>query len=204
MGAWVPRKDGRWVPCPTCSLWGLIRPAPDAGHHRGRMVSIVLAYTHTHIHPREGGPVCKPHEVYLDLVCAAQGTGQETVTQFLRFAKDQLGRRAVRIYAVTALRGYWLEKFQFQQAESVLLRDGRCVLDDYGPRSYCFEEEGGWNPTWRMCKVLQPAPPRGYVPPREAIDPEGAAGVRGRPSRGRHTSDRFQSPPPHHRRPRTK
>ena len=150
-----------------------------------------------------------------DLVCAVHGCGQETVQRFLRFAADHLRRRAVRIHAVTALRGWWLNTFHFHQAESVLLRDGRCVLADYGPRSYRFEAANGWNPTWRMCRILQAAAPRGYVAPREATDPQGAArdpppagsssarraGGDGRRSSGtadaprtRRAPDRFQSP----------
>ena len=144
------------------------------GRLRQKLVAIIMGYGTEYVHPDEGRPICKPHELYVDVVCAYPDPprmAEASMRAFQRVVTTKLNMRALRLYATSGSRRYWTERFGYQQAETFVTKDGTCEYGDYGPQHYAYELKQGLNPTWRMTLVLQHKPPVHYRAPLEARDP---------------------------------
>lgn len=95
---------------------------------RGRVVGFLLGLTSsflTTLDGRPARPVCRPDELYLDVVCAdpeMRGAGWAMIHRFYRKAQ-QNGKKAIRLYATEKAQAYW-EKHGFLQCEKACTRSG--------------------------------------------------------------------------------
>lgn len=124
---------------------------------RGRaLAGIITVFRPTQRHPHTGQPYCLPHELYLDVVCSYHhppGCGSRMLDRFVRgLAENEPGVRALRLYACSASRSIWKQRFGFVEAETRMLR-GKCAYTDRGPRNYPHEDAYGWGRTWRMTLI---------------------------------------------------
>ena len=104
------------------------------GYHGDDPVAVVLCIGPSFISPISKKAICLPHELYVDVVCAYfcyRVCGAETIQRFMDLVRSR-GVRALRLYATSASKPIWADKWGFQEAETVMRPDGTCV---YGPRS---------------------------------------------------------------------
>ena len=138
------------------------------GYHGDNLVAIILSIEPSFISPVTKKANCLPHELYIDVVCAYfcyRACGAETIRRFLGYARSR-GVRALRLYATSASKNVWADKWGFQEAETIMRPDGTCV---YGPRRKKGYE--GDSNSHRMTLILnaeskQPLAPRTPKPAR--------------------------------------
>lgn len=102
------------------------------GYHGEDPVAVVLTLGPSYISPLTNKPICLPHELHVDVVCAYfcyRVCGAETIRRFLAYARSR-GVPALRLYATSASKPVWANKWGFQEAETIMRPDGTCV---YGP-----------------------------------------------------------------------
>lgn len=156
------RRDRRNAPHGLCRgalpmsyLLGALAAADiiAVGSSGPHITSVILALEPTFISPVTQKPICKPHELYMDVVCSFYRyrlCGAATIDQFMQHARRR-GVRALRIYATQASRpisqtvaptkGWWeglrlwRQKWGFREAETVVRADGRCVYGRHAPLS---------------------------------------------------------------------
>ena len=103
------------------------------GYHGDDPIAVILSIEPSFISPVTKKAICLPHELYIDVVCAYfcyRACGAETIRRFLVYARSR-GVRALRLYATSASKNVWADKWGFQEAETIMRPDGTCV---YGPR----------------------------------------------------------------------
>jgi hypothetical protein len=77
------------------------------------------------------------------------------IAGFLRHARTVEHAKALRLHATAHTRRWWKKNWGFREAETKLLKDGRCVHDSVvAPRHYEYEERFGVARTYRMTRIL--------------------------------------------------
>ena len=127
------------------------------GYHGDDPVAVVLTLGPSFISPLTNKPICLPHELYVDVVCAYfcyRVCGAETIRRFLAYVRSQ-GVSALRLYATSASKLVWADKWGFQEAETIMRPDGSCV---YGP----VRKKGypGESSSHRMTLILNAETPK--------------------------------------------
>lgn len=166
---------------------GMLKSAPFVGvgtfrTWRGaveRIVSVVFAFPSTYEHPAaRDGAVCKPHQLYMDMVCAYKcpvACGTLTVQRFLRDAWEVFGRHAVIIHATTNMVSFWRNRWGFVVADTEYNPSvGKYQFAEIGKYvSYKYERSGAGAVSYRMARFV--APPEyvdlGNLPTTTGLDP---------------------------------
>ena len=118
-----------------------LRRPPAGSKTKAKVVAFATILTHEFVSPlkKPPAPICKPDELYLDVVCAqALSKGQATerkrrqrlghrvgetvgvrmLRHVERVAASRLKKRALRLYAIPSARGFWEGKMKYQECDS--------------------------------------------------------------------------------------
>jgi hypothetical protein len=102
------------------------------GYHGTHLVALILVFNHRFISPNTNEPICKPHELYMDVACSYycyRACGRETIKRFLEWARKQKAK-AIRIYSTPMAAKLWEDSWGFRECETVLGANGKVR---YGP-----------------------------------------------------------------------
>jgi hypothetical protein len=136
--------------------------------------AVFTAFFSNFIHPHTRKPVCAPHEIYLDVMCAyicPKGCGHvlfDALWDTVR-AWEPLGYRAIRIHSTYDALPYW-RRLGFENADTALVEmpnnTGRprtaplCVYTNLNHWTYYrYETTRDNRATWRLTRIVTPGGP---------------------------------------------
>jgi hypothetical protein len=91
----------------------------------GGIRGLITVYGPAHLHPLTNQPYCRPHELYLDVVCSYAcpgGCGAAMLDQFVRhLRKREPAVRALRLHSCASARTMWRDRFGFVEADTAVV-----------------------------------------------------------------------------------